>query len=306
MKKLISLLLMLLIIFTLCSCVNDKQIEDNTTTSTTEASTESENSKYMNSENCVINGKNGYYEIPNEFSPFECSKDDYADFDGASVKNSYFTVKWGCENIILVRGENDSEVLFDYVNTNGSYRMAYIKDSLYFIGKGKLYKLKVDESGEYENSDFSFVADFDAIPCFVEENKMYLRYGKNGEPEKYYVLDTLTGECKPTDDFNKVLDKAPSNLISKKKAEAIALDALNKGIDGTEYKLSRKDADIVETKLIYKPDSNYETIIENSPEYVYQIFLTGNYIGPAPEEYLICVNAKSGKISMINYRPMDN
>lgn len=309
MKKYIAFILGITMVFLCCSCVNSNENgSDIVADSTTEETTEDTYAKYMSSDNCVVIGNNGYYEIPNEFKPFECSKEDYADLMYARINDSFFSVRHDNEWVVLMGDKNDSTPIFEYVNCYGSdYRMVYIKDSLFFVAKKRLYKLTVNESCKYEDSDFSLVADFDAIPCFVEENKMYLLAdGYNGNPGKYYVLDTLTGECKPTDDIDKVLDKAPSNLISKKKAEAIALDALNNGIEGTEYQLSRKDANIVETKLIHKPDSRCDVSFENSPEYVYEVFLTGNTLGVVPEEYSIFVNAKSGKISMINYFPMDN
>lgn len=244
--------------------------------------------------------------LPYEFKPFECGRDDYQSYT-ANTGKGYFLTRI-ISNVLVYASEDESKELFRFPTF--ARACAYIGNALYLsdYDAQALYRIIIDEDGNYDLDSFSLVAYLYAEPVFVEENKLVLLAGS--APNDYYViLDTLTGEWEETDAYNKELTEVPSGLISAEQAEEIALKEIQKSeyqdeISGYTFSLETdRETGSNLTHLIYKPDfsntlgGNYQ--YENPPEYGWFVYtVADNDIFDYPQ-IIVCVNAQTGSVAHV-------
>lgn len=294
MRRLLSCIISLVFVFSLSSCANGNLQSENKPTS----------KDFKASNDCIIYD-DGYYQIPSEFKPFKCSKNDLAFNNYIQTNNTSFQCNMQNDTVEIIKN-HEAKKLFEVVNGFSYYQGVCIGNAFYFNANDKLYRVVVDSDGNYDKREFSLVADFKSVPCYVEENKLLLKTGWNGHPLKYYLLDTTTGRYQDkTDDYNVLVEDTPDSLISKIDAQKSAVNALESGFDYLDVDFNGI-VDIKESNLIFKPLCDVDYVLENSPEYCWQVVITGKTNGVVPEVYTVYVNAKTGDISMLNYEPMDN
>lgn len=266
-------------------------------------------------------------ELPEAFKSFTCSGDDYVSYD---------CEKDGCKfrfaNGKLSLRNADGKTT-DVVKINADLKtVAYIKDAVYFstvfdyekdasdkLEEQKLYRLVVDENGKYDKNSFSLVAEYLAVPSFIEENNKMILNVFVGQDSVYKELDTGTGLCSELYDSKLNIprldyENLPSGALKADYAEKKAIEEAEKSkynLSDEEYNFSFLD----ETILYKKPDFaalHYSQwmrtvvsedfckrfVYEKAPDYCYRVKLKA--ISSSTSHCLnftIYINALSGEIS---------
>lgn len=265
-------------------------------------------------------------QYPTEFKPFEIDKDAPCVLIKGTAMNS--------DMPFMVSEIYDKHKYYDYrnffyflterfVNAPGKYYLrlpsnakceAYIDGAVYINSleddNWALYRLPIDENGNYKLDEFSVVTDYRAEIAFVGENKLILRVdnvdGAHNPHYLYRELNTLTGEITDAKGYNEILAETPKGFISKNKAIQIAIDKINsRDYESSEYvheKAVRNMAEAVE--LIYNIDplacGYYDTRFEDDPEYSWNISVNINENEMGTPYFNFCIDAKTGKIAAMH------
>ena len=269
-------------------------------------------------------------ELPETFKSFDCSPDDYVSYD-CEINGCKFRFANG--KLLLKDADGKTT---DVLKINADLKtVAYIKDAVYLstvfdyekdpsseLEYQKLYRLTIDEKGNYDEDSFSLVAKCFAMPSFIEENNKMILDVFVGQDSIYKELDTGTGACQELYDSRYNIprldyENLPDNAIKADYAEKKAIEEAEKSkynLSEEEYNFSFSD----ETIIYKKPDfaclhySQWRSdadisddfcrrfVYEKSPDYCYRIKLKA--LGSSTShclKFTIYINAVSGEVSFV-------
>lgn len=278
-----------------------------------------------------------------EFLPFECSPEDEINYD-CTVNGSRFTFENRC--LYITDAENQRKAVF---KTEADFiPVAYIKDALYLstvenleedggtaIDNQRLYRIVIDENGNYGKNTFALVMQGLTAPSFIPENNRIIMNYAGVQDKSYYSLDTSTGTVQQyyESGYDVRLDDSdlPEGCISKSEAETLALnEAQNEKYysQTADYKLSLvseyeegtvsggtilwKNIDFsdnyVQWGISYnnyaetrKSVTNY--MYERTPQYCYMVQINAepSVSGLPNMRFIVYVNAQTGGVSLVTF-----
>ncbi len=234
---------------------------------------------------------------PTKYLPFECSSKDTSSFGGHTYYDHFR--EGSSENDKFIYHISDG-TLYPMFETETVFSVcAYINGAVYLNNENGLYRICIDENGNYDANSFSYICDIYCKPVCVGNNEMYLKV--IGEQNEYYLLlNTLTGEYEQVYDFNQYLTETSKASVSKDEAEKIALKAIKKE-DVEEEMLLYADCGInekeYETVLMHNPDlSIYNINVDESIEYCWKVELVANIPDWWMPSATMYINAQTGEV----------
>lgn len=328
MKRLIALLLAVTMIFSLSAC----------------AASQADGANFENAS--TEQGEVEILSASEEFTPFECSPEDEINYD-CTVNGSRFTFESRC--LYVTNSENQRKAVFK--TEADLIPVAYIKDALYLstvenlekdgginIDNQRLYRIVIDENGNYGEKTFALVMQGLCVPSFITESNRMIMNCSGMQDKIYYSLNTSSGISKPyyETEYDIRLDDSelPEGCISRSEAEKLALnEAQNEKYypQNAEYMLSLASENEPETVaggtvlwknidfsdnyvqwgISYNNYSETESGVSNymyerTPEYCYlvQINAKPSDSGLRDMRVLVYVNAQTGGISFVTAFPI--